>query len=137
MIFSGCKFPESKIGCYAGSMDSYSTFNKFFDKIIEDYHGLKPTDNHISDMDASGLNCPPLPEDEAAMIMSTRIRVGRNLAEYPLGPGITKEDRLKVMEAVTSACEGFEDDLKGTVYKLEGTDEPTRKQLIEDHVLFV
>jgi len=25
------------------------------------------------------------------MIVSTRIRVGRNLAEYPLGPGLTKE----------------------------------------------
>merc|ERR1719232_167169 len=109
-------------------MDSYSTFNKFFDKIVEDYHGLKPTDNHVSDMDASGLNCPPLPEDEAAMIMSTRIRVGRNLAEYPLGPGITKEDRLKVMELVTGAAEKFEGDLAGQVYKLEGMDEATTQK---------
>merc|ERR1712151_162707 len=68
-------------------------------------------------MDHTKLKCPPFPPDEAAMIMSTRIRVGRNLAEFPLGPGVTKEDRLKVMEAVPSACEGFEDDLKGTVYK--------------------
>jgi hypothetical protein len=42
-------------------------------------------------MDYTKLNTPPLPEDEAAMIKSTRIRVGRNLAGYPLGPGLSKE----------------------------------------------
>lgn len=55
-------------------------------------------------MDASSLKCPPLPEDEAAMILSTRIRVGRNLEGYPLGPGITKEQRLEVMKKVVEAC---------------------------------
>ena len=29
-------------------------------------------------------------EEDSAMILSTRIRVGRNLKGYPLGPGITK-----------------------------------------------
>ena len=137
MVFSGCKNPESHIGAYAGSMDSYSTFKDFFDVIIQKYHGHAPDAVHVSDMDASGLNCPPLPEDEAAMILSTRIRVGRNLADFPLGPGITKEDRLKVMELVTGAAEAFEGDLKGQVYKLEGMDEATRQQLIDDHVLFL
>jgi hypothetical protein len=42
-------------------------------------------------MDFTKLNTPPLPVDEAEMIRSTRIRVGRNLADYPLGPGLTKE----------------------------------------------
>ena len=44
-------------------------------------------------MDAASLDAPPLPEDEAAMIVSTRIRVGRNLEAFPLGPGVTKEQR--------------------------------------------
>jgi len=44
-------------------------------------------------MDYTQLNCPPFTSDEAAMILSTRIRVGRNLADVPLGPGITKEQR--------------------------------------------
>lgn len=30
------------------------------------------------------------------MIKSTRIRVGRNLAKFPLGPGITREQRNQV-----------------------------------------
>jgi hypothetical protein len=42
-------------------------------------------------MDYSKLIAPPFPEDEAKMIKSTRIRVGRNLADFPLGPGLSKE----------------------------------------------
>jgi|TARA_B110000285_G_C14770611_1_gene443832 hypothetical protein len=41
-------------------------------------------------MNYKDLKCPPFSADEAAMIVSTRIRVGRNLAEFPLGPGVTK-----------------------------------------------
>ncbi len=42
-------------------------------------------------MDFTKLIAPPLPDEDAKMIKSTRIRVGRNLADYPLGPGLTKE----------------------------------------------
>ena len=51
-------------------------------------------------MDHTKLQCPPFPADEAAMIKSTRIRVGRNLAEFPLGPGITKEQRNAIEQKV-------------------------------------
>lgn len=40
-------------------------------------------------MDHSKLNAPPFSEEDAKLIKSTRIRVGRNLADYPLGPGLT------------------------------------------------
>jgi len=90
-IFSGCKNTDSGIGVYAGSHDSYTVFAPLFDKIIEDYHGHKKNDKHVSDMDASKLNAPPFAPEDAAMIISTRVRVGRNLADYPLGPGLTKE----------------------------------------------
>ena len=42
-------------------------------------------------MDYTKLNTPPLAPEEAKMIKSTRIRVGRNLADFPLGPGLSKE----------------------------------------------
>jgi len=44
-------------------------------------------------MDYTQLVCPPFTAEEASMIVSTRIRVGRNLADFPLGPGITKVQR--------------------------------------------
>jgi hypothetical protein len=91
MILSGAQNIDSGIGVYAGCHQSYYEFGPaFFDEIVLDYHkhGLK--DKHISNMNYKELNCPPFTEDEAARILSTRIRVGRNLADYPLGPGITK-----------------------------------------------
>jgi len=103
-VFSGCQNIDSGIGCYAGSEDSYKTFNSFFDKIIQEYHNHSPTDNHVSDMNADSLNCPPFSEEEGALIKSTRIRVGRNLAEFPLGPGITNEQRMQIMDKVVQAA---------------------------------
>ena len=52
------------------------------------------------------------------MIKSTRIRVGRNLAEYPLGPGITREQRNEIEQKVVQACKTFEGELAGTFYSL-------------------
>ena len=135
-VFSGCKNIDSGIGIYAGSHNSYKTFSLIMDKIIEDYHGHKPEDKHVSDMDASKLECPPFPEDEAAMIVSTRIRVGRNLDGFPLAPGITKEQRKEVMQKVVTACGSFEGELAGTFYPLEGMEKEIQDKLIADHFLF-
>jgi len=135
-ILSGCQNVDSGIGCYAGSHDSYKSFNQFFDKIVQDYHGHAPDAQHVSNMNAESLIAPALEGDEAAMIVSTRIRVGRNLAAFPLGPGITNEQRMEIMKQVTTACETFEGDLKGTFYDLASMSAAAQKQLIEDHFLF-
>jgi hypothetical protein len=89
--FSGVANQDSGIGLYAGSHDSYTTFNKLFDKVIKEYHGHDINDKHVSDMNADGLENADFSEEDSAMVNSTRIRVGRNLADYPLGPGVTKE----------------------------------------------
>ena len=91
MVLSGCQNVDSGIGVYAGSHDSYYTFPKLFDAVIEDYHKHGKGDKHVSNMNYQELVCPPFSPVEAGMILSTRIRVGRNLAEYPLGPGISRE----------------------------------------------
>ena len=70
------------------------------------------------------------------MIVSTRIRVGRNLKDFPLGPGVTKEQRLEIMSKVTEAAKNFDEDLKGTFYPLEGMNKEVQDQLINDHFLF-
>lgn len=54
-------------------------------------------------MDASKLRAPPFSAAEASMIKSTRIRVGRNLAEYPLGPGISNTQRTEMEKKITEA----------------------------------
>lgn len=135
-IFSGCKNTDSGIGVYAGSEDTYVAFSLLFDPIIEDYHKHGKSAKHVSDMDASKLNAPPLDPEDAAMIISTRIRVGRNLAGFPLGPGVSKDQRNQIMEKVVTACNKFEGDLKGTFYPLNGMSKDTQNQLIQDHFLF-
>ena len=135
-VFSGIKNQDSGIGCYAGSHNSYIKFNKLFDAVIEDYHGHGKDATHTSDMTSEGLENDELPEEDAAMIVSTRIRVGRNLADYPLGPGVSKEQRLEIMNKVVEAAGNFDDDLKGEFYPLEGMSKETQQQLIDDHFLF-
>jgi len=93
------------------------------DKIIEAYHGHKPSDKHISSMDYTQLNCPPFPADEDKMINSTRIRVARNLADYPLGTAVTREQRKEIEKLVVSALGEFTGDLKGKYYSLETMNE--------------
>lgn len=124
-IFSGCKNLDSGIGLYAGSHDSYQCFHKLFDKVILDYHKHDLDAKHVSDMDATTLQNADFPEEDAKMIISTRIRVGRNLDGYPLGPGVTKQQRLEIMNKVVEACNTFEGDLKGTFYPLEGMKKET------------
>jgi protein-arginine kinase len=87
-------------------------------------------------MTSDALTNHELSEEDAAMVVSTRIRVGRNLANFPLGPGVTKEQRLEIMNTVVKAAENFDEDLKGTFYPLEGMDKKVQNQLIEDHFLF-
>ena len=43
------------------------------------------------------------------MIVSTRIRVGRNLADFPLGPGISREQRNEVEKIVEIPVDFFLD----------------------------
>lgn len=92
-INSGVQNVDSGIGVYAGSHDSYRQFAPMFDPIIKEYHGHDKADKHVSDMDHTKLKCPPFPPEDAKMIKSTRIRVGRNLADFPLGPGASREQR--------------------------------------------
>lgn len=87
-------------------------------------------------MSAEGLENAEFTEEQLAMVNSTRIRVGRNLADFPLGPGVTKAQRLDIMNKVVKACDTFEGDLKGKFYPLEGMSQADQNQLIEDHFLF-
>jgi hypothetical protein len=136
MVFSGVQNVDSGIGVYAGSHDAYKTFNELFDKVIEDYHKHGVNDKHVSNMNYKELNCPPFTEAEAGMVLSTRIRVGRNLADYPLGPGISKEQRDKVESTVSGVLKGLTGELSGTYYPIKGMTKEQQQQLIDDHFLF-
>ena len=87
-------------------------------------------------MDYKLLKCPAFPPDEDKMINSTRIRVARNLANYPLGTAVTRKERLEIESLVTSALSEFDGELKGKYYSLAKMTENEKKTLINDHFLF-
>lgn len=134
-LISGCQNVDSGVGVYAVSADSYVTFNEFFDKIIHTYHGVN---KHVHEpvMDSSKLTAPSFGPDADDMIISTRIRVGRNLAEYPLGPGISDDQRNEIVAKMVEAFKTFEGDLAGKFYALNNLSHEEKTQLINDHFLF-
>lgn len=87
-------------------------------------------------MSADNLNAPHFHKDDAHMIISTRIRVGRNLKDYPLGPQITDAQRLEIEKKVSAILLTLEGDLHGEYFPLNNLTEHQRKDLIENHFLF-
>eukprot|EP00117_Sycon_ciliatum_P025379 scpid60975/ scgid21077/ Arginine kinase len=136
MVNSGVQNQDSSIGVYVPDEESYSRFAALINPIIEDYHkGYKVTDNHPSDFNPAHLKAPN-PDPEGVYILSTRIRVARNLKGYSLTPGIGYFDRLEVERKVVDVLESLGGDLKGRYFPLSGMPDATAKQLIDDHFLF-
>ncbi len=134
-IQSGISNPDSGIGIYAGDNDSYQVFAPLFNPIIEEYHGFDTTSNHQSDL-LSKLDNTANIDPNNEYILSTRIRVARNLQGFPLGTNISNSDRNKVEQLVRDTLLGFEGELAGDYYPLYQMDDSAKEQLIADHFLF-
>ena len=119
---------------YAGDWDSYKDFASVFDPIIQEYHGIKPSAVHTSDMDPEkifGNVAPDVP------VHSCRIRVGRSIDGFGLSPGITRDQRREVESLMKNAFSNLTGDLSGKYYPLSGMSEHIRRKLVDDHFLFV
>lgn len=134
-INSGVENIDSGIGVYAGDEETYTTFAPLFDPIIEAYHGFTSEDKHKSNLDPRDLHAPN-PDPEGAFIVSTRIRVGRNLGDMPLGPAITKIQRNQIESRVVEGLTSLEGALSGQYYPLLGMSSDVQEGLIKDHFLF-
>ena len=134
-INSGVKNLDSGIGVYAGDKDSYNVFSKLFDPIIEEYHGFTQDDMHTSNLNVDDLHAPN-PDPEGKIIISTRIRVGRNLKDMPLGPAISKEQRDYVESSVVESLNSLEGELEGNYFPLLGMTKKVQEELIKEHFLF-
>ena len=133
LLKSGTENPESKIGCYAADKESYQVFSGLFKPIIETYHnktisGQHPTNRHIDGIDFSGVN--------SNYIVSTRVRVARNLAAFAFPSYISKQDRGEVEKIIKTALSQLSQNLAGTYFPLDSMSEQKSHQLIADHYLF-
>lgn len=145
-INTGVKNPRSIMGCHAGDIESYTLFGKFFDAVINEYHNFDVTKKkHPTGdvMDASKLK-NKLTADACKRILSTRIRVARNLAGHALAPGqksIEEKKKIeqvfiKVFEIINKSDDEKYADFKGKYYGLYDISEEQRQQFIADHFLF-
>jgi len=130
-INSGIKNPDSSIGIYAGDEESYEFFGAVFNPIIKEYHGFSEDDKHKTCLHVEDLRDATIDDER---IISTRIRVARNLTEFPLGTNISKAQRAEVESRVVEALKSLT--CKGKYYSLESMSEETRELLIKEHFLF-
>lgn len=115
-IRSGILNPDSDIGIYAGDAESYETFSELFDPIIADYHALTQGKHHKSDLACSAL---PSLDPENEYIISTRIRVARNLDEFPFTTFISKSERDKVERLIAEATKNLPKKFQGEYFSLK------------------
>jgi creatine kinase len=157
---TGIDNPTSSLGCYAMTPADYDKFNTFFDKVIRDYHKADVNAVHVTDWSLEGVE--GLPADGKLDVtklgleeLSMRVRVGRNLTDFPLPGAMTKRDRVNFEKRMLKAFDVLikNKDYGGRVYSLtpnEGFSEGEEKKednpnlisndeykkLVADHIMF-
>ncbi|MES2978900.1 MAG: hypothetical protein V4731_10790 [Pseudomonadota bacterium] len=106
VIRSGTRHPDSSVGVYAPDAQSYQTFRELFAPILQAFQAPKPC--HQDEL--ACLN--------PAAVVSTRVRVARNLAEHAFTAGMARFERVKVEEKIVRACAELAKVFPGTVVKL-------------------
>lgn len=114
-ISSGIQNPDSAIGIYAGDSESYQVFSPVLEPIIEDYHLLSKTKKHITDLDELHLTNP---DPQQKYILSSRIRVARNIREFPFTCNIPLKRRQILEKKIIEALTRLDGNLKGEYHPL-------------------
>jgi len=133
LIRSGVEQQDSSVGVYAGDAESYDLFSPLLTPILRNYHG------NTAPHPAANFSPGSLPELSRAAkekILSTRIRVGRNLAGFPLGPAIRPSERLEVEALIKAALADLPEPLLGTYHPLADMAQGVRDDLMTRHLLF-
>ena len=134
IIQSGLDNSDSTIGVYAGDSESYTKFASIFDPIISDYHDYSMNGHY------GNLNIDDLPTEdvdpENNFILSTRIRVARNLRRFALPAAISYTDRKLVEAEIVDVLRNLPGDLGGVYYQLENLTLKQQQELIMNHFLF-
>ena len=92
VIRSGLCHPDSAVGVYAPDAQSYTVFRELFEPILQNFRAsARP---HRED-----LACL-----QPAAVVSTRIRVARNLAGHAFTAGMSRPERLTVEAKIVQAC---------------------------------
>ncbi|MEE9313690.1 MAG: phosphagen kinase [Rhizobiaceae bacterium] len=147
-INSGIENPDSEMGCYANQPTDYDDLKPFFSKVLARYHKVAEGTKHINDWSLEGID--GLPKDTVLDIsnlglpaLSMRVRVGRNLAQYPLPGAMTREQRVALELQMMVAFEELiaNPEYGGAYYSLTPgnknfIDEAQYQALVDEHIMF-
>ena len=106
VIRSGLCHPDSSIGIYAPDYQSYAVFQELFEPILHNF--LAPSLTLSKDL--ACLN--------PAAVVSTRVRVARNLSGYAFTAGMSRPERLGVEAKIAGACGALGPEFRGWVRRL-------------------
>ncbi len=105
---SGIENPDSEMGCYACQPSDYDDFKPFFAKALALRHRVSEDARHVNDWNLNGVAGLPkngiLDLAELGLpALSMRVRVGRNLKDYPLPGAMTRQDRVHLEDKMMAA----------------------------------
>lgn len=137
---SGIIMPDSKMGIYACDRESYDVFEDVFQPMILKYFNTTSFHCGKDYGDLSKKECRDKLDlaavDTDKLIVSTRVRVARNVDGVAYAAKISPEDRVKVEKQIVDASAKFTGNIKGTYTYMNKLDEATQAQMVENHLLF-
>ena len=152
ITITGIQNEDSGLGCYAMQPTDYETFRPFFDKVIREYHGDESGEKKHEtcwDISAVGENGELDVTKLGLEELSMRVRVGRNLTNFPLPGMMEKSDRIKFEKTMLKAFEKLisMEEYGGQVYSLtpefeDGEvnpnliDDAKYQELVDKHIMF-
>ena len=131
-IQSGLKNADSSIGIYAGDEEFYTCFKLLLDPIIKEYHthqehGIAPVFKPVKleDIDPDG-----------EYIISTRIRIARNIRGFCFPCHLILEDRKAVEKKIIQALDRLPDPFGGHYHSYETMGHDQLFQLKQEKIAF-
>ena len=116
-VNSGAQNADSGMGCYAMEPADYDKYGPFFSRVIAAYHKVPRGTKHVTDWSLAGEGMPADGVLDLSKLglpaLSMRVRVGRNLADFPLPGAMTAADRLKMEQKMCVAFEALKKDFGG------------------------
>lgn len=126
----------------------YEEFRPFFENVLAEYHQVEVGAKHVNNWDLSSVE--DLPEDGKLSLLdfrlpplSMRVRVGRNLAEFPLPGAMFQHHRVKLEQKMQEAFKKLIalPDYGGAYHSLtpgnpDFIDEATYQKLVDEHIMF-
>jgi len=126
---------KQHVGIYAGDAETFVDMAPVFNKVINEYHGIKIETNKATEEKYGKVKLPKL--EKADAVVSTRIRTARNLASLPFTVNMTEKQRCALEDCMKKVFATFTGTLKGKYYPMVGMDEKVRKDLVDKHFLYI